>query len=96
MKNNELEKFGQLLDRGFGFKRKMAKGISNEFIENIYNNAIHAGAFGGKISGAGGGGFMVFYTSKEKKVQVIETLEQFGEVRNFKFENQGLRTWSNS
>jgi D-glycero-alpha-D-manno-heptose-7-phosphate kinase len=60
-----LNEIGEILDYGFEQKRKMAHNISNNTIEAIYNAAKKAGATGGKISGAGGGGFMIFYC-KEK------------------------------
>src|SRR4029079_9989854 len=56
-----LDEIGEILDFGFQQKRKMASGISNELMDEIYETAKAAGATGGKISGAGGGGFMIFY-----------------------------------
>src|SRR6266513_79338 len=56
-----LHEIGEILDFGFQQKRKMAEGISNQLIDEIYEAAKSAGATGGKISGAGGGGFMIFY-----------------------------------
>jgi D-glycero-alpha-D-manno-heptose-7-phosphate kinase len=57
----ELDRIGELLDFGWKFKKNMAAGITNPLIDDIYDTAIKNGATGGKVSGAGGGGFMFFY-----------------------------------
>jgi D-glycero-alpha-D-manno-heptose-7-phosphate kinase len=91
----KLDEIGRILDFGFVQKRMMAKNISNTRIEEIYSAAIHAGATGGKISGAGGGGFMIFYCPGTTRYQVIEALAAFGgEVKPYSFCNNGLTTWS--
>lgn len=90
-----LDEFGQILDFGFQQKRKMAKNISNALLENIYTTAKQAGATGGKISGAGGGGFMVFYCPGNSRFNVINSLKPFGgEVMRYSFTKNGLTTWS--
>ena len=64
----------------------MAANISNSGIEEIYDAAKKAGATGGKISGAGGGGFMIFYCPGNCRYKVIETLENFGgQTRHYQF-----------
>jgi D-glycero-alpha-D-manno-heptose-7-phosphate kinase len=91
----QLAEFGEILDFGFQQKRKMAENISNSSIELIYEAAKQAGATGGKISGAGGGGFMIFYCPKNTRYRVIETLLQFGgEIKNYQFTNHGLSSWT--
>ncbi len=70
-----LNEFGEILDFGFQQKRKMAHNISNNRIEEIYEAAKKAGATGGKISGAGGGGFMIFYCPGNTRHTVIETFK---------------------
>lgn len=91
----KLNEFGEILDFGFQQKRKMANNISNSNIENIYEAAKIAGATGGKISGAGGGGFMIFYCPANSRYNVIETLKSFGgEVKPYSFTKNGLRTWA--
>ncbi len=91
-----LDEIGKILDFGFEQKRKMAKNISNRLIEDIYNAAKKAGATGGKISGAGGGGFMIFYCPGTTRYEVIKALEQFnGEVKNYTFVEKGLMSWTN-
>ncbi len=91
----KLNEIGEILDFGFMQKRRMAENISNSRIEEIYDAARKAGATGGKISGAGGGGFMIFYCPANTHHEVIEALERFGgEVKNYTFTKYGLTTWS--
>ena len=91
----KIDEIGKILDFGFVQKRMMAKNISNSRIEEIYSAAITAGATGGKISGAGGGGFMIFYCPGTSRYNVIETLRKFGgEVKPYSFCDNGLTTWS--
>ena len=89
-----LDEFGEILDFGFQQKRQMAANISNSSIEEIYEAAKKAGATGGKISGAGGGGFMIFYCPGNTHHAVIDRLKAFvGEVKNYTFTKYGLTTW---
>lgn len=91
----KLNDIGEILDFGFRQKRKMAEGISNSLLEEIYEAAKKAGATGGKISGAGGGGFMIFYCPGNTKYKVIKSLENFGgRQRNYQFVEHGLKTWT--
>lgn len=90
-----LNEIGEILDFGFQQKRQMAEGISNPLMEDIYETAKKAGATGGKISGAGGGGFMIFYCPANTKFKVIKSLENFGgRHRNYQFVEHGLKTWT--
>lgn len=90
-----LNDFGEILDYGYQQKRKMAKGISNPLMEEIYETAKKHGATGGKISGAGGGGFMIFYCPANTKYAVISSLERFGgHHKNYQFVEHGLTTWT--
>lgn len=90
-----LHEFGEILDFGFEQKRRMAANISNSSLEEIYIAAKKSGATGGKISGAGGGGFMIFYCPGNCRYKVIETLEKFGgQTRPYQFTKSGLNTWS--
>jgi D-glycero-alpha-D-manno-heptose-7-phosphate kinase len=90
-----LNEIGEILDFGFQQKRKMAEGISNSFMEEIYEEAKRSGATGGKISGAGGGGFMIFYCPGNTKYKVIKNLEKFGGLhRDYQFVEHGLKTWT--
>ncbi len=92
-----LHEIGEVLDYGFQQKRNMAKNISNPAIEAIYSAVKKAGATGGKISGAGGGGFMIFYCPGNTRFKVIDTLNNFGgEIKPFRFTKQGLITWTSA
>ncbi len=91
----KLNEFGEILDFGFQQKRKMAANISNSAIEEIYDAAKKAGATGGKISGAGGGGFMIFYCPGNTRHAVSATLQNFGgEIKKYGFTKYGLTTWT--
>jgi D-glycero-alpha-D-manno-heptose-7-phosphate kinase len=95
MLKGKLHEIGEILDYGFEQKRKMAANISNSNIEEIYESAKKAGATGGKISGAGGGGFMIFYCPNNNSYAVKEALLKFGgEVKNYTFTKYGLTSWS--
>ncbi len=90
-----LNEIGEILDYGFQQKRNMAHNISNSSIESIYEAAKSAGATGGKISGAGGGGFMIFYCPANSRYKVMENLNTFGGVvRPYSFTKHGLNTWT--
>ena len=90
----ELHTIGKILNFGWENKKLMAKEISNPVIDQIYEAAIGAGSTGGKISGAGGGGFMFFYCPRNTKYAVRDVLMKFGgEIRAFNFVEEGLVTW---
>ncbi|KAA5537464.1 dehydrogenase [Taibaiella lutea] len=90
-----IDDIGKILDFGFQHKKQMAKGISNSMIDELYEAALKAGATGGKISGAGGGGFMTFYCPGTTRYDVIKALEPFGGVFHpYRFVEQGLFTWT--
>jgi len=89
-----LDDVGEILDYGWKYKKQMADGIANPIIEEIYEAAKKAGATGGKITGAGGGGFLMLYCPKNTKYKVIETLQKFGgEFKKFEFTQYGLVAW---
>ncbi len=90
-----VDDIGPILDFGFRHKKQMAHGISNTVMDDIYNAALRSGATGGKITGAGGGGFMMFYCPGNTSHQVREALRQFGgDIRPYQFTERGLFTWS--
>lgn len=90
-----LDEIGPIMMRAWNYKKKMATGISNKEIDTIYNSAIKAGATGGKISGAGGGGFMFYYCPGNTRYNVISELKKFGGViQPFQFTKSGLNSWS--
>ena len=91
----DLNKIGEILQFGWENKKRMADSISNSLIDEIYETAIRSGATGGKISGAGGGGFMFFFCPGVTKVKVAKSLDKFGgNVQPFKLTQQGLTTWT--
>ena len=91
---NDLDKIGDILNLGWEYKRQMASGISTNLFEDVYRAALEAGARGGKISGAGGGGYIFFYCPDRVRYKVIDVLNNFGgKVRRFEFTKEGLQTW---
>lgn len=91
----KLNTIGEILNYGFEQKRKMAANITNSLLEDIYATAMAAGATGGKISGAGGGGFMIFYCPITTRYNVINALKKFGgDVKQYNFSQEGLTTWT--
>jgi len=91
----ELDKIGEVLRFGWHNKKLMATSISNDLIDRIYETAIKSGATGGKISGAGGGGFMFFYCPGNTKIKVAKAIEALGgKMHSFHFTNDGLKTWT--
>lgn len=79
---------------GWENKKRSAKTVSNSHIDGIYNAAIEAGALAGKVSGAGGGGFMLFFVPTEKRMDVIRVLNTFdGQVSNCHFTKYGTQAW---
>ena len=79
---------------GWENKKRSARTVSNPHIDAIYDAAMQAGALGGKVSGAGGGGFMWFFVPTEKRMNVIRTLNDFGgQVGNCHFTKYGTQAW---
>lgn len=99
MKNALLQRrlndFGDLLGTAWEEKKKMSPRISNDFIDTAYEAARKKGALGGKVTGAGGGGYMLFYCPFQRKHHVAEALIALnGVVTEFEFTTNGLTTWS--
>jgi D-glycero-alpha-D-manno-heptose-7-phosphate kinase len=91
----DVDHIGEVLNLGWLNKKKMAAQITNSTLDTIYENALQNGASGGKISGAGGGGFMFFYCPGTSRLKVAQSLAQFGgSVKSFTFTQQGLTTWT--
>lgn len=92
----KIDEIGEILDFGWKYKKQTAAEVSNPFLDEIYETACKAGSTGGKISGAGGGGFMFFYCPKNSRYNVIEAIQKKhgGEFRRFQFTTSGLQTWS--
>lgn len=89
-KKSDLSEFGKLLDYSWKLKRGITSKITTNEIDNIYYSAIKAGALGGKLLGAGGGGFILFYVEKDKQEKVKEALSGLLNVP-FNFENEGTK-----
>jgi len=91
----DLREFGDLLHLAWESKRQMAKGITNPKIDELYDKAIQAGALGGKMSGAGGGGFMLFVCDPLRRYAVQEALRKAeSQLVNLTFVEPGVRTWT--
>jgi D-glycero-alpha-D-manno-heptose-7-phosphate kinase len=98
MKNDllrgHLDDFGELLHAGWENKRKLAAGIATPEIDELYEVARRNGALGGKISGAGGGGYMMFCCEFDKRHRLAEAVERLGaQVVEFSFESAGIQAW---
>ena len=76
-----LSELGKIMHEGWLMKRSLSKKISNSFISNAYEKALESGAFGGKISGAGGGGFLLLVVPESKKSNVDSVMEKLGLVQ---------------
>lgn len=93
----QFNKIGEILDIGWQYKKDTATEVTNSLIDEMYETAKKAGATGGKISGAGGGGFMMVFCPRISRYNVIKALEKFGsEFRRYNFTKTGLRTWKTS
>ena len=88
--SKDLDDFGRLLDVTWKLKRQTGKSVSTSNIDNLYDNGISAGALGGKLLGAGGGGFLVFYVTPEKQAAVKEAMKDLLYIP-FKFEDSGTQ-----
>lgn len=89
-KNTDLNEFGRLLDRTWRLKRQTGAAVTTNSIDGLYEKGIKAGALGGKLLGAGGGGFLVFYVEPEYQAAVKEAMSDLLYVP-FEFENGGTR-----
>lgn len=89
-KNRDLDDFGRLLDITWRIKRNTGSYVSTNSIDELYAKGIAAGALGGKLLGAGGGGFLVFYVQPEKKEAVKNAMSELMYIP-FEFENGGTR-----
>lgn len=90
LKNGNLDEFGNLLNETWYMKKNISKNISNNLIEEIYALAMSNGAIGGKLLGAGGGGFILFYVPEDKQKKIIKKLSGLVYIP-FKFENFGSK-----
>lgn len=86
----DLDDFGRLLDITWKLKRQTGGAVSTNSIDHLYTRGIEAGALGGKLLGAGGGGFLVFYVQPEKQIAVMNAMSDLMYIP-FEFENGGTR-----
>jgi D-glycero-alpha-D-manno-heptose-7-phosphate kinase len=92
-----LTEFGELLGRAWTYKKQMSPKISNPHIDELYEEAMKHGAIGGKVTGAGGGGYMLLYCRYDAKHEVRAALAALGaEAVDFQFDHVGLTTWSHA
>lgn len=89
-KNSDLDDFGRLLDHTWRLKKQTGSAVSTDSIDALYSKGIEAGALGGKLLGAGGGGFLVFYVQPEKHETVRNAMKDLMYIP-FEFENGGTR-----
>jgi D-glycero-alpha-D-manno-heptose-7-phosphate kinase len=99
MKENLLKgnivAFAHYLGQAWESKKGMASAITNKQIEDIFSLALENGAIGGKISGAGGGGYIMFMTGSTNRIKLINTLNKLGgKVVNAHFTEKGVQTWT--
>ena len=88
LNSDNLEPFGKLLDASWRIKRTLSGKVSTPHIDQMYETAMRAGALGGKLLGAGGGGFVLLFVPPERQKRVREKLKKFLEIP-FKFEFSG-------
>jgi len=92
--SGELDRFGEVIHAAWESKKGMSTKISNQNIDRLYEDARLAGAIGGKITGAGGGGYMFFVTRFDRRKDVVEALRGSGcQVVDFSFERGGVLSW---
>ena len=97
LRHGDIDMVGDLLGESWEFKKKFSDKVTNPLLDKLYNTAVSAGAIGGKVSGAGGGGFMYFITRYDKKSQVSKALSDAGAiVSEFMFEPEGVVSWRSS
>ena len=90
----DLNSFGDFLNEGWNLKKKFASNVSSTEIDNMYAAAMKNGALGGKITGAGGGGFMYLFCEFDKKHDVVQAVKELGgEIYDFSFDLKGYQTW---
>lgn len=87
--------FGKSLNDAWQLKNKFSSKISTPQIDEIYNSTLKSGALGGKLLGAGGGGYFIFYVPPFKKFDVIDQLLDYNlKISPFRFEQEGLKSWT--
>jgi D-glycero-alpha-D-manno-heptose-7-phosphate kinase len=90
LENNQIDDFGRMLHEGWMLKKTLTSGISNNDVDNLYKKGIEAGALGGKLLGAGGGGFILFYCPEEHQDKFRNKMTGYRELE-FSFDNSGSK-----
>jgi D-glycero-alpha-D-manno-heptose-7-phosphate kinase len=95
--HGDLDELGIVLNQGWEAKKRFADNVSNSLVDKIYSKAISSGAIGGKLTGAGGGGFMLIYCKPENQPAVEKQMQELGVKRlHFEFESEGTRIENDS
>ena len=95
MERGDINGVGEVLDQAWQYKKQFSSKITNPIIDKLYNVAKENGAIGGKVSGAGGGGFMYFICDHKSKYMVSKALQAHGaKISDFMFEPNGVTSWS--
>jgi D-glycero-alpha-D-manno-heptose-7-phosphate kinase len=90
----EIRHMGEILNRSWEAKKRTARGVSTQLIDNLYDTAMGHGALAGKVSGAGGGGFLMFIVPPQSRTQLIAALNAAGaQASAVQFTNQGAESW---
>lgn len=90
LEHNQIDDFGRILNEGWLLKRSLANSISNSLVDTLYEQGMNAGALGGKLLGAGGAGFVLFYCPEDKQEAFRKQMSGYTEMP-FKFENYGSK-----
>lgn len=90
LEHNQIDDFGRILNEGWLLKRSLAGSISNSVVDTLYEQGMEAGALGGKLLGAGGAGFMLFYCPVEHQTEFRSKMNSYTEMP-FRFENYGSK-----
>lgn len=90
LEHNRIDDFGRILHEGWLLKRSLANSISNSLVDTLYEQGLKAGALGGKLLGAGGAGFVLFYCPEERQAEFRKQMSAYTEMP-FKFENYGSK-----
>ena len=90
LESNQIDEFGRILHEGWLLKKSIANGITNAIVDDIYNHGLQAGALGGKLLGAGGAGFVLFYVPEERQAAFRKAMGNYSEFP-FHFENFGSK-----
>ena len=92
----EMQQMSEVMESAWAAKKRLAQPVSNERIESFYATARAAGARCGKVSGAGGGGFMMFLTDPKRRLNVVRALQALGSegaVMDCHFSSRGVEAW---